>query len=361
MPFYRPTLEQIRRRVQSDFRYEFGSDAVLVPGTVEHSFCEALVALSHAAHGRLDQIYRDAFPHLASAPALVKWAAFFGMYRNRATYAEDEMHFHGQPGKTIPTGTIVARADGFEYRVVAGGTFVFNLLKLVVRARTPGAAGNSPVAEMLLQSSIEGVNPYVETSDKGVNGGADAETPEELRVRLLALLNEPEGGGKKGDYVRWAKQVTGVTRAWEYGNTPKVGNVTVLFMRDNDEGSPFPNEAERDAVVAELKKYAPVALPDPKVETPIDHPLDLEIELTTEPGAILADVRAAIIKSLEDMIKTRASPAAQDGVLFYRSWISEAISTTNGELDHKLNVPTDDITLSQWHLVSLGDITWFNP
>lgn len=358
MPFYRPSRDDIRRRVQSDFRYEFGNDAVLIPGTVEHAFCESIVGLSHGVHGRLDQIYRDAFPHLASEPALVKWAAFYGMFRNRATYASGIMLFFGQVGATIPTGTIVARPDGFEYKVTAGATIEDSPIHLPVQARVPGAAGNAPsTMEMALRDSVVGVQSNCEPNSAGLTGGADAEMPEALRVRLLALLNEPEGGGKMGDYVRWAKQVTGVTRAWEFGNTPKVGNVTVLFMQDDD-ATPFPEGPELQAVKDWIMLFAPTGLPPVEVLPPVPHPIALTIELTLEAGAILADVRAAIIVSLENMIKARAEPAVQDGVLFYRSWISEAISTTTGELDHKLTVPSDDITLAQWDLVTLGVVTW---
>lgn len=73
-------------------------------------------------------------------------------------------------------------------------------------------------------------------------------------------------------------------------------------------------------------------------------------------------VKAAIARSIQDMLAMRAMPAKQDGVLLYRSWISEAISTTPGEKDHKLLAPTDDIALEQWHLPTLLDpaaqITW---
>ena len=116
MPFVRPTREQIRRRVQGDFIAAFGNDAVLYEGTMEYAFCEAIVGISHAAHGRLDQVYRDAFPHLASEAALVKWAAFYNVFRLKATYAASQITIHdGVDGTVVPKGTIFTRADGFEY------------------------------------------------------------------------------------------------------------------------------------------------------------------------------------------------------------------------------------------------------
>lgn len=363
--FYRPTREQIRRRVQSDFKAAFGNDAVLYEGTVEHGFAEALVGLSHAKHGRLDQIYRDAFPHLASDAGVVKWASFFGIFRTRATYATGTVTVAGDNGAEIPAGSIITRdADGFEYRTLDLWTIGGGPNHVPVQARVPGSIGNAtgmPVTDMHFQSAIAGVSSFCEpTGVDGLTGGADAETIPALRTRLLAALAEPAGGGKVGDYVRWAKLVTGVTRAWEYGNEPAVGDVTVLIMRDLDV-DPFPGAPEVAEVLAKIVEFAPIALPTPTVQAPIKYSLALEIELTIEAGAVLADVKAAIVAAVQDMLATRAAPPADvGGGVLYRSWITEAISSAVGELDHKLNVPGADVTLAQWEIPTLdsADVTW---
>lgn len=365
MPFYRPTRDEIRRRIQSDFRFAFGNDAVLYVGTMEYAFCEAMVGLSHAKHGRLDQIYRDAFPHLASEPALVKWAAFYNVFRNKALYATGNVTLYGVDGSPVPKGTILVRSDGFEYRVLDDhliGELAVGEVLLAVQAKIPGALGNSTLpgdTQLRVQSSLDGVDSYCESAS-GLSGGADAEEVTALRARLLAILAEPAGGGKVGDYVRWAKMVTGVTRAWEYGRVPKLGHVTTLFMRDLDV-NPFPDGTAVAAVQAMQELFAPIALPAPHVQAPINHPLTLEIELTVEPDAVVLDVRAAIVKSIQDMLALRASPPADvGGGVLYRSWITEAISTTTGELDHKLTVPAADVALAQWEIPTLDalDVTW---
>jgi uncharacterized phage protein gp47/JayE len=269
--------------------------------------------------------------------------------------------------RSVPKGTIYARADGFEYItleeiVVVPGAGIYAQAK----ARTPGALGNCPDdTTLMLQKSIPGLGVYAEPSGSvGFTGGVDAETIPALRTRLLAILAEPAGGGKKGDYVRWAKMVPGVTRAWEFGNVPKVGNVTVLFMRDGDD-TPFPNLEARAAVVDMLTLFAPIALPAPALSTvlsPIEHPLTLEIQLTIEDDAVASDVRDRIVQAIRDMLATRVAPPAVAGTVLYRSWISEVISTTLGEKDHKLLAPLDDVVLGQWELPTLADpvaqITW---
>jgi len=369
MAFYRPTREQIQRRVESDFRSAFGNGAVLYPGTMEHAFAQALIGLSHAKHGRLDQIYRDAFPHLASDAGVVKWARFYNIFRNKATYATGQIYVYGVDGTIVPAGAIFARqADGFEYRATAAaevGAITPGRATVDVTARVPGALGNYVTTignQLVITESIAGISGLHETKLNGCEGGADAETIPALRTRLLAALAEPAGGGKVGDYVRWAKLVTGVTRVWEYGNEPAVGDVTVLFMRDLD-ADPFPGAPAIAAVLASIVEFAPIALPTPTVQAPIDAPLVLEIELTIEAGAVLADVKAAIVQAIRDMLATRAAPPADiGGGVLYRSWITEAISSAVGELDHKLLLPVGDVALAQWEIPTLADpdaqITW---
>lgn len=362
MPFFRPTITTIRRRVQSDFRKVFGNDAVLYEGTIEHAFCEALVGVSHAQHGRLDQIYRDAFPHLASEPAQRKWAAFFGMFFKRATYATGLVRFYGVEGMSVPQGQVITRDDGVEHRTLASGIVAVgeDYVAIEVQARKPGLAGNTPQnTNWVPNPTIVGLSA-IENVSGPLLGGAEAELPAELLARLLAQLAEPRGGGKKGDYVRWAKQVPGVTRAWEFGRVPKLGHVTVLFMRDGDDGTPFPSDPEIEEVEAELDAEAPLHLHGLHVLKPIEKALSIELDLTVEGDADLGEVQDAIIKALQDMVAVRAEPSAIAGAIFYRSWISGAASAVAGVLDVKVVTPAADIVLAQWELATLlaTDVTW---
>lgn len=362
MPFYRPTKAEIRRRVQSDFRKVFGNDAVLYEGTIEHAFCEAVVGLSHAMHGRLDQIYRDAFPHLASEPAQRKWAAFYGMFFKRATYATGIVRFYGPPGLSVDQGQVITRDDGVEHRTLASGTIPVDgeYVAIEVKARKPGLAGNTPQnTNWVPNPTIVGLS-FIENVSAPLLGGAEAEVAAELLARLLEQLAEPRGGGKKGDYVRWAKQVPGVTRAWEFGRVPKLGHVTVLVMRDGDEDTPFPDATERDEVEAELLLEAPLHLHGLHVLTPIEKELAIELDLTAEADADLGEVQDAIIKALQDMVAVRAEPSAIAGAIFYRSWISGAASAVAGVLDVKVVTPAADIVLAQWELCTLAadGVTW---
>lgn len=364
MPFFRPSLKDIRKRRISDFEFELGSQSARVPGTVEHALAVSGSGTSHGLHGRLDVVSRNAFPHLAEDEALIRWAQFYGISRLEAEPAEGILLVAPSLGVDVlcPIGTIWVGPTGVEHEVTESTTILaVNLVTEVpIRARESGVAGNiASGTELSIQSPITGISPTAAVGADGLTGGTDAETTTSLRSRLLQRIRQPPKGGGPGDYVRWAKQVPGVTRAWEFGGAPKIGYVTVCFVRDLDVPSIFPNSAERAKVRGELKKYAPICAPEPIVWTPDQTNLVLEIELTIEPGADLATVRAAIIRNIQDMLLERAAPQA---ALWHlpKSWISEAISQTPGEYDHKLTLPVGDIPVAELALPTLSplDVTW---
>ena len=66
----------------------------------------------------------------------------------------------------------------------------------------------------------------------GLAAGSDAETDESLRARVLRRIQKPPQGGAGYDYVAWALEVPGVTRAWVYPAEMGLGTVTVRFVRD---------------------------------------------------------------------------------------------------------------------------------
>ena len=81
--------------------------------------------------------------------------------------------------------------------------------------------------QLTLDSPIVGVNASANVTAGALTGGADAEDDDSLRARLLARIKEPPQGGSKADYVTWALEVPGVTRAWCYPEEMGDGTVTL--------------------------------------------------------------------------------------------------------------------------------------
>ena len=356
MPLPRPSLEDIRRRMTSDAVYELGTDAARLEGTVERALIEAGAGASHMLHGRLSWIARQSFVQTADDAEIVRLAAMYGVFRNPAVRSTGKVLVGGSVGTPLPAKTQLVRADGRLYETLANATIVGDFIQVDVRALEGGDAGDCESGTNLtITPPVVGISSATTVATEGITGGSDEETVLELRTRLQERLASPPSGGGPGSYVAWAKEVGGVTRAWEFGSKPTLGSVTVLFMRDNDE-TPFPNGGEVAAVEAHILEHAPIHLDSLVVQAPTEKALVCEIEL--EPNGD-ADLRDAVVAAIQAALAERAAPLAKAGT-FYRSVLLTAISTVEGLEDYKLNVPSGDISLATYELLTLdpADVTW---
>jgi uncharacterized phage protein gp47/JayE len=137
-------------------------------------------------------------------------------------------------------------------------------------------------------------------------------------------------GGAQYDYVAWAKQVPGVTRAWAAPEQGP-GTMTVRFLMDDlraaDDGWPTANDIE--TVAAYIDQKRPVTVKDCYVMAPIKYFLDMTISNLAKDDEA---TRASIEQEIQDMLFIKAAP----GQTIYRSWIEEAISNAVGEDHHNL-------------------------
>lgn len=350
MPFQRPTLEELIERAAADIATRLpGADARLRRSNL-NVLTRVHSGAVHGLYGYLDFVARQVMPDTAEREFLARWASVWGIARKSASYAEGNVTFTGTNGSIIPEGTLLQRGDGAEYTTDAETTIAAGTATVAATASVAGAAGNADAGVMLsLVSPITGVNTAATVAAGGIAGGADEESDESLLARLLARIQEPPHGGAAFDYVQWALDVPGVTRAWVYPQELGVGTVTVRFVRDDDP-SIIPDAAEVQAVQDYIDERRPVTA-DVTVVAPIAVPLDFEI------SGLLPDsqaVRDAIAAELADLLRREAEP----GGTILISHIREAISIAAGEHDHVLVSPTADVTHATGEIAVMGSITW---
>ncbi len=105
---------------------------------------------------------------------------------------------------------------------------------IALRALDAGAVGNLAAGTALSMAvAVVGVSGAAGVAVVTMTGGADEESDDELRVRVLARIRQPPMGGCAYDYVAWALQVAGVTRAWCSPKEMGPGTVTVRIMCDD--------------------------------------------------------------------------------------------------------------------------------
>lgn len=347
--FDRPSLQTLVSRARADIQSRLTVEELLRRNDPE-ALALALAGAAHGLYGNLAWLAKQILPDTAEAEYLDRIASIWlDQPRKAASAAVGSLDITGVSGTVVPVGTELVRTNGIVYAATAEATIAAGVATLAVQATSGGVDTSAPAGESLtFVSPVVGVNSTATVSAGGLTGGADIETDTALRARLLARIKEPPHGGAAADYVTWALEVAGVTRAWVYPLELGPGTVTVRFVRDND-ASIIPDAGEVTAVQDYIDALRPVTA-QVTVVAPVAVPLDFTISLT--PGTAAA--KAAVEAELKDLILREAVP----GGTILISHIREAISIATGETDHVLTAPAADVTHTTGQMATMGAITW---
>jgi uncharacterized phage protein gp47/JayE len=353
VPFARPTLAELALRNEAEIAARLGLPPLL-PQSVLSVLARVFAGASHGLHGHLDYLAQQVVPLTSSGAELDRHVEAFGLERRAATNATGFATFTGTNGSSIPLNASLVRVDGQRFRTTASAIIAGGTALVPIASSLPGLEANTPPATALaLASPIPGiVSAVVDAS--GLTGGQDAETDDELRERFRQDRSDPPQGGSEADYVRWSREVAGVTRVFVRPAYQGLGTVGVFFTVDDDPTGPIPSPAKvaevqariddttrRDSrpVTADVTVYAPTALPT-----------SFTLSITPDTAA----VRAAVEQALRDLLRREAEP----GKTLTLTKIHEAISTAQGEEDHVLTVPAADLTALAAQLRTFDSVTF---
>lgn len=348
--FLRPSLQNLIDRAQGDIEAGLpGADARLRRSNL-NVLAGLIAGVSHGLHGHMAWLADQVIPDTAEVEYLDRWATLWlNQPRKAAVAATGNVTFTGTSGTLIPAGTSLIRADGVEYTTDADATLSAGTVTAAVTAIEAGAAGNAIAGvAVTLTTPIAGVTSAATVASGGLTGGSDTESDDDLRVRLLVRLKEAPHGGASFDYVNWALEVAGVTRAWVYPQELGIGTVTVRFVRDDD-ASIIPDAGEVAAVQAYIDALRPVTA-QLTVVAPVAVPLNFTIAVTPNTAAVKAAVEAELV----DLLRREAEP----GGTILLSHIREAISIAAGETNYTLTAPAADVTHTTGQMATMGTITW---
>ncbi len=354
MPFNRPTPQVIRDRLAAEIEAALPGADARTRRSVEGVLVRAMSVGSYALHEHLDFISRQILPDTAEVEYLARHASLWGIERRASTPAGGSVQFTGTDGAVIPAGTYLRRNDDFRYETVDDATIADGVAVVEIVATEAGAAGDTPVASKItLISPIAGVQSQGAVIDdgagNGLTSGADTETDEDLRARVLARIQQPPMGGAEHDYHAWTLEVGGVAKVWVYPGWMGPGTVGVGFITDDAEDV-FPSGAEVAAVQAHLDLVRPVTA-EVTAFAPTPWPVDLTILLSPDTVAI----RAAVVAEIEDFFLREGEP----GQPIYLSRLRAAISVAAGEDHHELLIPEENLMTPSGNLPVLGTITWY--
>lgn len=248
MPYARPTLSDLRTRIWSDITGAASGIVMLLQKAVLRVLGTVFAGAVSGLYGYLDWIANQAVPFTSEDEYLAAWGALKNVYLEAAVPTELQVGFTNcAPGAAVDENVSITRQDNTQYLTVGNATVAADgTVTLTVQAVIAGSAANCSVGVQLsLGQSVDGMQS-TGTVTAIVTEGADVETQDSFRGRVIDAFQEPAQGGDANDYVTWARAVAGVTRAWCTPNGFGAGTVVVYFMMDEAEASNggFPQGAD---------------------------------------------------------------------------------------------------------------------
>ena len=366
MALNRPTISTIVDRISADISANITGAVTLAQKSVLRTLGRIYAGAVHLLYGFIDNLTDQFFATTAATTFLDQIGSEFGVIRNAATSAVGTITITGIPpssGVLIPAGTELQNSGGFKYTTDAAVTLIASSITVAVTASEAGVDSNDVAGAVLtFTSPIINVDSTAAVDSDALTGGADIETDDDYRERILSRKRQAPSGGTELDLITWALENSGVTRAWTDDLFQGAGTIAVYFVRDNDT-SIFPDAAEiatvrayivshTDPATGQIVGIAVTAEPGLFVFAPT--PLTVNMTINIFPNTTA--VQNAITTNLEDLFLREAGP----GQTLFLSRISESISQAAGEERHTLVSPAADVGAATNELQILGTITFGN-
>lgn len=284
----------------------------------------------------LQWIARQILPDDADPEFLYRHAAVYGLSLIQPAAASGTIAFSGLAGSPIPQGTEakIQGVGGVAFVTTAAGTVgAGGTVNVPAQASLAGSAGNQATGTALtLTSAPPGVQSTAQVI--AMNGGADLETDVSLLARLLDIRKNPPAGGNQYDYIRWAKEVPGVARAFCYPLRRGADTTDVAIV-------PAGGGSASAQLLSDVFTY---------IENL--RPVGGDV-LVFSPAQVAVDVAAALVRDANTTLAT-ATPVIQaalaayfapliPGSTVYRTKLSSLISDQAGIVDLTLTAPAANV------------------
>jgi uncharacterized phage protein gp47/JayE len=239
----------------------------------------------------------------------------------------------------------------------------FTTAYVLIKASDYGVIGNSGGGSQLtLISPIIDVNDSCFVSYDGLTEGLDAETDDQLRVRLqdrCANFTAPFTASGLPVFIK--EKITGITRVWVQTATPSAGYVTIYFTRDNDINI-IPNSTQvnavKSAIIDEDTGIKPANTPDNYVVVSAPTPISINITFSALSPNTTA-MKTAITETLTEYFKSASVNVGVDITVNEVSSLIYGITDEDGNTPtFTLSAPSSTTVIANTEIAILGTITY---
>lgn len=352
MAFARPTIPEIRARIQADLDGRANGGTPYLRRAFEYILAWAVAAVVHDLHGHIAYGVTQLLPTTCDEQQLAQWGQMLGVPRKQPTRAVGNYVFTGVNGSVIIEGTVIQVAGGVRYATTAEATVSGGTATVEVEAESVGELGNTDgLTPGALVSPVTGVQSAGAFDADGATLGTDLEDVEVWRARILTRLRSVPRGGTSADYKVWVRETPGVPVKDVYVRPLRSGAGTVDVAFTVDDTDPIPTTPQIEAVQAYVDTKRPADMAGCTVYAPSAQTQNYDIAISPNTAA----VRAAVEASIRDMHDRDVGMG--DTLLI--SKVNEAVSIAAGEFDHEMTTPTADVpATSSDHLILPGSFNF---
>ncbi|ROH88673.1 baseplate J/gp47 family protein [Stagnimonas aquatica] len=349
MALSRPSLSDLVAGVRSDVETRVAGSTPGVRRSILGALATALAGAVHGVYGALSARASQSVPYTATGIDLEGWASIWGVTRKQPTGASGTATATGASGVLIPAGTRLQSAAGAVYSVDVDVSTVAGAAVLQLTAVEVGSLGNQPAGAVLTWvNTPTGLASTATVDADGLAGGANLESDDGLRARLLARIQAPGHGGNAADYLNWALEVPAITRAWVFPLYDGPGTVRLYVANDAYTGAELAAGGDVTAAQAYIDALKPVTA-DVEVVAPTAAPIDLTLSITPD----TAETRAAVEAALQELLLRE--PVPEGGLSLNRLIVTiGSAGLDDFEMTSPVAAPSADVG----ELLTLGEITW---
>lgn len=212
--------------------------------------------------------------------------------------------------------------------------------------------------QLSVTSPIAGLDNTANVDFDEIGGGSDQEDDSSLRTRFLDRVQNPVAHFNVSEITSKAKEINGVTRVFIDEATPLVGQVTIYFMRDDDD-NPIPSGSEVTTVKNKILEIKPANTSDADVivVAPTAVPTDFAFSALSPSTSTMQD---AINASLAQFFSESTEVGVDVDQDAYRAAIFNTVDPETGDVvtSFELSAPAADITIAAGEIGTLGNITY---
>lgn len=344
------TIDEIYREMMEIFTEHTGLEAG-TGGDLSVRFY-AVAAQIHALYLQAAWTERQCFPQTAVGEFLDFHAELRGVERKKAAAAAGEIRFSVSDAVNrdlvIPEGTVCMTAGLVRFETTRKGYLKAGELWVDVPARAveTGASGNA-AENTVLTMSVAPVGVAFCSNPKAFAGGADEETDEELRKRVLATYRRLANGANAAYYEQQAMSFEDVSAAVVLPRARGIGTVDVIIAAHGG----MPDQELLGQVQSFFDGAREIAV-DVQVKAPeilsVDVAVKLKVAPNYEPDGVKEKVREAIAGCFD-------GGQLGSGVLLAR--LGAVVFQVPGVENYAFSAPTTDIAVETDVLPVLGNLS----